>query len=765
MPWSRDGDVSPELRSAALDPPTASRESVPAFELLESKLRPPRDRRGPVTRAKLIDPLEGPGAPPIVCLSAAPGWGKTTLLAQWASASRRPFAWVSVDAKDNDPIVLLTYVAVALDRVAPLDRDVFDALASPGASVEATLVPRLGKAMARLDRQHVLVLDDLHMLENPSCLDAIATLARHVPEGSQIALSARGAPALALGAIRAQGLTTEIGPDELRMDESEARQLLSAAGVDLPDDQLAELTEQTEGWCAGLYLAALSIRARGGAARQAVTFSGRDRLVSDYLRSELFAHLSPETFRFLTRTAVLERLSGPLCDAVLKQSGAAAVLEARVRSNMFLIPLDGDGGWYRYHHLFGELLRSELERAELGLVPQLFARASAWCEANGQPEDAIGYAQHAGEVDRVARLVEQQTLPAYHSGRVATVERWLAWLQERGALERYPSIAVLAALEAAAQGRPVDSDRWATVAEAGRYEGTLPDGSETIESWLALLRALRCRRGVASMRADAELAVASLAHGSPLRPIAVLLLAISRLLTGELDQTDDLLCDVVEGGLELDARESVAVALGERAAIAIAREEWVHAEELADRALAVIRRSRLDAYPLSAFAYALGARVALHLGEAPRARTLLARAQSLRPGLTYALPHVAVQARLELARAYMAMADAAGAATMLREIDVLLRRQPNLGTLPAQTDDLRASLKTMRAESPGASSLTAAELRLLPYLSTHLTFREIGARLYISHHTVKSHVMAIYRKLNVTSRNDAVERARELGLL
>jgi LuxR family maltose regulon positive regulatory protein len=179
----------------------------------------------------------------------------------------------------------------------------------------------------------------------------------------------------------------------------------------------------------------------------------------------------------------------------------------------------------------------------------------------------------------------------------------------------------------------------------------------------------------------------------------------------------------------------------------------------------VIRRSRLDAYPISAFAYALAARVALYVGEAPRARTLLAKAQSLRPGLTYALPYLAVQARLELARAYMGMADAAGAATMVREIDALLRRQPKLGTLPAQADELRQSLHTMRAESPGASSLTAAELRLLPYLGTHLTFREVGARLYISHHTVKSHAMAIYRKLNVTSRNDAVERTRELGLL
>ena len=254
-------------------------------------------------------------------LSAGPGWGKTTLLAQWAARSPRPFAWVNVDEKDNDPIVLLTYVATALDRVSPIDPSVFEALASPGASVEGTVVPRLGAALAAIDQPLVLVLDDLHLLENPSCLDAIAALARHVRDGSQLVLSARGAPALPLGALRARGLELELGPDDLRMDAAQAGQLLQAAGVDLPEVEVAELTEHTEGWSAGLYLAALSIRARGAKAKPAASFSGSDLLVSDYLQSELLAELSADELRFLTRTAVLEQLSGPLCDAVLEESG------------------------------------------------------------------------------------------------------------------------------------------------------------------------------------------------------------------------------------------------------------------------------------------------------------------------------------------------------------------------------------------------------------------------------------------------------------
>jgi LuxR family transcriptional regulator, maltose regulon positive regulatory protein len=702
---------------------------------------------------------------PIVFLSAGPGWGKTTLLAQWASESQRPFAWVSVDENDNDPIVLLTYIAVALDRVSPLDAGVFDALASPGVSVEGTVVPRLGAAVATSERPVVLVLDDLHVLNDAQGLDAIRALSRHVPPGSQLALSARGDPAVPPAALRAGGLALEIGPDDLRMDAGEAHQLLSAAGLHLPDHEVAELIEHTEGWSAGLYLAALSIRARSGRAKGAATFSGSDRLVADYLRSELLAHLSADEIRFLTRTAVLERLSAPLCDAVLESDGSAAILESLESSNLFLVPLDQHRQWYRYHHLFRELLRAQLEQAEPDLVPQLLGRAADWCVANGQLETAIGYAQEADDVDQVAWLLERCIQPAHQSGRVATVERWLEWFEQRGALERYPAVAVLGALIAAIRGRPGESGRWADAAERGSYEGALADGSESIESWLALLRALHCRQGVARMHADAQLAVQTLARGSQFRPTALTLLGLSQWLIGQVDQADDLFAEATDEGLELGAHEPAWAALGQRVAVAIEREAWLEAEAFSDDAVLLVRRSRMEAYPVSTFVYALAARVALHREDTASAHEFLARAQRLRPRLTYAIPHLVVQTRLELGRAYLALADAAGAWTMLREIDPLLRRQPDLGKLTAEVEELRSSLKAMRSDAPGTSTLTAAELRLLPRLATHLTFREIGERLYLSRHTVKSHAMAIYRKLNVTSRNDAVERARGLGLL
>jgi LuxR family maltose regulon positive regulatory protein len=719
-----------------------------------------------VPRETLISSLEERSdSMPVVFLSAGPGWGKTTLLAEWASRSQRPFAWVSVDERDNDPILLLRYVATALDRLSPLDPAVFDALVTPGVSVEAKVVPRLGAALARTDQAVVLVLDDLHLLHDRHCLDALDALARHVPQGSQLTLSARGGPALPPAVLRARGLAFEVGPDDLRLDAEEAGRLLGGAGVDLPEPELAELTERAEGWPAGLYLAALAIRAGGLGAKSSATFAGSDRLVADYLRSELLAHLSPDEARFLTRTAVLERMSGPLCDAVLESSGSGAILESLERSNHFLVPLDRDRQWYRYHHLFQELLRAELEQAEPELAPRVLGRAREWCATHGELEAAFGYAQAAGDVDGAAKLFEQCGPLVYQSGRIATTERWLGWLEAHGAMERNAAVAALGSAVASTWGRPAEALRLADVFERASYDGSLPDGSASVESWRALVRAQLCRRGVAQMRVDAEYAVRTLAPGSFNRPNAALQLALARWLAGEDDDADELFADVAEEGLEMGTLEAASVALAERAAIAAGRGAWVLAEESVQRCLQSIRRSRMEEYSVSAFVYAVAARVALHQGSAERAQEFLARAQRLRPRLTYALPFFAVQTRLELARAYLTLADAGGAWTMLREIEPILRRQPDLGRLPGEVAELRTSLKTMRAKAPGASTLTTAELNVLPYLATHLTFPEIGDRLYLSRHTVKSHAMAIYRKLNVTSRNDGVERAHELGLL
>ena len=356
-------------------------------------------------RLPLIERLARGDPRPIVSVVAPAGYGKTTLLSQWAERNGQAFAWVSVDEADNDPKVLLSYVAEALDAVEPLGERVFDALASPVSSVPGSVVPRLGSAFSSMTSPVVLVLDDVHVLRNSECRTALSMLADHVPAGSRLALAGRAQPPLRIARLRAEGKILEIGPKDLSLTREEASSLLRDAGVALGHDEVAELHRRTEGWPAGLYLAALYLREGGPFAGAAVSFGGDDRLVSEYMEAEFLARISARQRAFLTRTAVLERMCGPLCDAVLEMGGSAAVLEELAGSNVLLVPLDRRGQWYRYHHLFRDMLLAELERQAPELIPVLRRRAAGWCLQNDSPEEALEYSMAAGDVEGAARLV------------------------------------------------------------------------------------------------------------------------------------------------------------------------------------------------------------------------------------------------------------------------------------------------------------------------------------------------------------------------
>jgi LuxR family transcriptional regulator, maltose regulon positive regulatory protein len=743
----------------------AQTETGAPFELLESKLQPPQLADRSVSRTDLLERLDRPMGAPIVVVHAGPGYGKTTLLTQWAgSARRRRFAWVSAHYEDNDPIVLLSYIAVALDRVTELEGDVFEALASPGASVEDKILPRLGHAMAQIETPFVLVIDDAHVIQNPQCINAIVALAGHLRNDSRLALSTRDHSLLPLGRLRARGLLLELSAKELRMENEDARALLSAEGVQASDQDIGELLGRTEGWPAGLYLAALAARTNESRPGGVAKLTGKDRFVVEFLQSEFLAGLPPRELEFLTRTSMLELLSGPLCDEVLESTGSSALLESLERSNRFVVALDRNGEWYRCHHLVRETLAGELSGSEPDQMAGLLSRAADWCAAHGQDVAAIRYGQAAGDVHRVAGNMERVVLPVYQSGRIATVDAWFKWFEAHGELEQYPAVAVIGAMFHAAAGRPTESERWAACAERGERSGQLPDGSESIESWRALLRAIRSRDGVVAMTEDAALAMRTLAADSPWHPLSLVISGIAEVLGGAHETADDLFADAAEEARHLEAPDMLPLALAERAMIAIARDEWVRADGYSEHAVWAARRSRLEDSALNGLVYAVAARCALRSGRTASAHELLAHAQRLIPQLTYALPAPAVQAQVETARACLELADQSGARTLVGEIDAILRRCPDLGLLGDQAAELRSSLSAADREAPGVSLLTEAELRVLPLLSTHLTFREIGERLYLSRHTVKSHAMSIYRKLGVGSRGGAVERAQELGL-
>jgi LuxR family transcriptional regulator, maltose regulon positive regulatory protein len=752
-----------ELRQQVGRPHRAGR---PGPDLVVSKLHRPLIRPGTVRRSWLIERLAGGDVRPIVLVVAPPGYGKTTLLSQWAERNGQSFAWVSVDEADNDPKVLLSYVAEALDAVEPIDERVFDALASPGSSVLGSVVPRLGAAFASMSSPVVLVLDDVHLLHERECRVALSVLADHVPDGSRLALAGRDQPSLRVARLRTEGKITEIGPRELSLTREEASSLLRNTGLVLGEEDVAALHQRTEGWPAGLYLAALYLREGGPLASAAVSFGGDDRLVSEYMESEFLARISRRQRLFLTRTAVLERMCGPLCDAVLELSGSATVLADLEQSNLLLVPLDRHREWYRYHHLFRDMLLAELHRLEPELMPVLYRRAAQWYERNGAPGEAVGYWMKAGDVDATARLAAALAFATYQRGRAATTERWFEWLEDRGAMENHPPVAALAAIIPAMTGKPADAERRAGAAERAATNASRTDGSNTIAPWLATLRALLCRDGVDQMRADAEFAAKTMAAGSLWRAGSLLLLGMAHVMADDPDQADAVFADQVAEARAAGGTLGVCVALSERSLLAMARGEWDLGERHLSQARAVAGESNVEDYPAVTIMHAAAARMALHQANRPGARAELTRAQRLRPALTYAVPHFAVQARTELTKVHLALGDLAGARTLMREAHGILLRRPGLGVFARQAGDLRAELAHAHGSSAlGASALTAAELRLLPMLATHLSFPEIAAEVFLSPNTVKSTVHSIYRKLGASSRSQAVSRLRDLGLL
>ena len=734
------------------------------YELIEAKLAPPELRVGTVVKTELVDRVCASRAR-VVSVVAPAGFGKTTLLAHLAERDARSFTTVAVDERDNDPVVLLRYVAAALDRVEPVPASVFEALSTPGRSVWSTCIPRVCGALSAMTRPVVLVLDDLHFVDDPTCMDAVTALLDHVPDGSRMIVSSRAEPALPLPRMRSQGRVLEVGAGELQLSLEEATTLMRNERVDLDDASIAALMERSEGWPAGLYLAALSFQAGGFGAEGTGVLRGDDRLVGDYLRFELLSRLSDDEVRFLTRTSVLERMCGALCDAVLDRHDSARVLVALERKNRFVVPLDRSRTWYRYHHLFGELLRSELDFREPEIAPDLCRRAMKWCEANGLAERALHYAHEAGDREAVTRLLEQLMLPAWYAGRVATFETWLDWYDETDR-QRYPTIAVYGAWFCYLTGRPEDGARWERAAQTSTARPVLPDGSASIEPWIAALRAYTCRDGIDTMLADAEQALEQLGPDGWWRPTAQFAVGVAHLLLGDDERAREAFAVTSELSKAAEAFEEEIAALAELAFVAIDAGAWGEAAIHAARAVAVVERTGLDDYIVSGLALAAAARIAIHHGDVKQAREDVARIHRLRPLLNQGLPWMSVQLGLELTRLHLALGDAGVAGTVLSETEQILRVRPRLGTLAALAAELR--LRVDATASPSgqwALSLTAAELRLLPLLTTHLAFPQIGQRLFLSRTTIKTQAGSIYRKFGVSSRAEAIERAVELGLL
>jgi LuxR family transcriptional regulator, maltose regulon positive regulatory protein len=738
----------------------------PPLDVIDSKVRLPVAAAGSVSRVGLVNRLRTTTTVPIVLVTAPAGYGKTTLLAQWAARDERSAAWVTIDDRENDALVLVRHIAVALGGVRTLPPSLLEALRVPGGSVWAQALPRLVAAIGADPAPFILILDGVDRLHSRGALDVVEVVASHVPEGSILAMSGRMAPALPIGQMRLSGRVLEIEADALALSPREAALLLRGAGVDSTEAQVRDLVEQTEGWPAGLVLAARCMRGTNRSREEPLDLAREDRCIADYIRSEHLAHMDPDTLTFLRRSSVLRRMSGPLCDSVLETSGSGSRLREILRSNLFVVPLDAAGRWYRYHHLFRDVLRRELNDLEAERIPGLNERGADWFEAHGDMESALDAAAGCGDVDRVARILATIALPVLSSGRAGSVERWLEDFPGRDHLERYPAVAAVGAWVHTVRGNQEEAHRWLRAAERAAPESRMPDGCLSVRTWTAVVRAAMCEHGAQRMLADAESALADLPADSRLYPIAALVRGAALTLLGQTEEADIVLADAVRAAGWAGAADVQIIALGERAMLAAACGDQGTAEALAEEGRELVYTGRLDTYATSAAGLASAARGGLRRCRWDEARADLQVAERLTGDLGDALPWLAVQTRIELARALLTLRDADGAAAHLDGAREVLKRHPDMGVLGRQADALRDEIARSReAGDFTGSGLTAAELRLLPLLATHLSFREIGARLFLSRNTIKTQAISVYRKLGVSSRSAAVERSAEIGLV
>lgn len=743
-------------------------------QLLATKTEAPRLRDGHVPRPALVEHLRRGLHNRLTLIEAPAGSGKTTLLVEWcaAEAGRVPFAWVSLDAGDNDPVRFWGYVAAAL-RGAGIDvpRSVDAALSAPAASAVETGLPPLVNALAGRPSGVVLVLDDYHLIREPLIHAGVTFLLERSPPGVHLAIASRASPPVGVARLRVRGELGEVGDAQLRFDRAGVGMLLNdGLGLALGDGEIDVLLDRTEGWAAGLYLAGLSLRTRTDGAEFVASFSGEQRHLADYLLEEVLAGQPEELRRFLVHTSVLARLSAPLCDSLLGETGSHERLAEIERSNMFLIPLDARRRWFRYHGLFQDLLRHELSREldDAG-VRALHERAAAWLAEEGEIDQAIGHHLAAGDEEAAADLIARNWNRFLQRGEVFTAQAWIDRLPPETVLAS-PQLCLARAWLSLDVGDLAVTERWRDAAVEAQAGPPAPfhEGGSTVESGIAMLRAtLAYQAGdLQTARESAERAVElESGSGSPWLAVALTTLGCARYWQGDSEGAGPALVSAVQIGRPgtnnlavLRALSMLAVAAGDAGDRADA-DRWIAlGSGLSDE-------HGLGEYWMGALVEAAAGRIAEREGDLARAAghleraVLLARRGVARPELVYSLD--------ALASVRASAGDPDGAQAAIREAAQTLSLCPAPGMLRHLVADTERRLRLATAASPGGigDDLSSRELAVLRLLPSEMSFREIGSALFVSHNTVKTHAQRIYRKLGADSRAEAVAKARELRLL
>ncbi|MGH3032974.1 MAG: LuxR C-terminal-related transcriptional regulator [Gaiellaceae bacterium] len=725
-------------------------------------------------RPSLIERLSGGLSNRLTLVDAPAGWGKTTLLCEWREKepAHVAFAWVSLDDGDNDPVRFWTYVVEALRTVEPeLGAATLPLMRTRGTSFVEVALPALINEATALSDKVVLVLDDYHVVRNEGIHEGMAFLVEHLPPTLHLVLSGRSDPPLPLPRLRASGELVEIRAQELRFTTEEAAALLNGVlGLGVDPGDVTRLQQRAEGWAAGLYLAALSLRGRPDAHEFIQAFAGDERHVVDYLGAEVLDS-QPEAIRtFLLQTAILDRLCGPLCDAVTDAEGSAAMLEEIERSNLFVVPLDTKRQWYRYHRLFGELLRHELELREPGLAPALHRRASAWHQEQGTVREAVRHTLAAGGLEDAGELIARHWNAFFNEGRLATVGDWLDALGPEGVL-RDPRLCVARAWIAMDLGRLDDVGTWIEAASHGTASGPMEDGTASLESAIAILQVVHGFKTGDLGRAR-ELA----RHALELEPkgtrfgrvVAHILVGVTLYWSGESLEARAALAEAAKLARQAGNKLGAIYALGYLAVLHADLGELDDADQLAAEAGSLSDDPGRAEHFVTMMVHLARGRIHGERGETAEAEEAIARAVEL-SHRGAGLLEIAF-ALLALAQVRQGQGDAGEARELLREAHRLAEWCPDPGTLvemlSAAERDLRIAprARARRSLLPG-EDLSDRELDVLRLMPTRLSQREIGSSLYVSLNTVKTHTKSIFRKLGVSTREEAVARARDLGLI
>jgi LuxR family maltose regulon positive regulatory protein len=738
--------------------------------LLRTKLAVPSSPRL-VVRESLIDAISaGLSQQPLTLVYGPAGSGKTMLVAQWAASSRqeRPVAWLSLETGDNDPARFWMYVIAALRSVLP---DVGEAslamLCAPGVNLVDEALPPLVNELADVSKQLVLVLDDYHAIEGKLIHEGMASLIEHLPATLRIVMTSRVEPPLRVGTLRARGQLNEIDAAQLRFTSSEAASMLNDVHrLDLTPETVRGLHERTEGWAAGLYLAVLSMRGREDASGFVASFTGSDRRVVDYLAAEVLEEQRDAELDFLLHTSVLDRFCAPLCDAVTGASDSRAMLDRIERVNYFLIPLDPRHEWYRYHHLFGGLLRHELERRQSRRAPELHRRAGRWFLDAGMVSEAIGHLTEAGELDAASELIDGHWLAFTNAGQRETVARWMNHLPH-GYIAVDGRLCLVQARTALAAGERGEVLRWVDLAVQAPRKN--PGDDTVLGEEVTAVRAAAWQL-LGDMRQTEQLArrLAPLDGSSVWHSLAACLLGTTARSFDDNDEAQALFETALKLGSGTPNVIVSMIALGRLALIAADRGDWSGCAAKIEEGFDVVSANGLEEYWICSSAHMARGRLFRHDRRPREARAELERAVSLaRRGaglveLSYALT--------TLAELCHELGDRRAARELVLEARGLLSRCPEPGTLGLRlVERLETSLRLV-VDLSGArpvvtDELTVREQSVLGLLPTGLSTREIGEELGISRDTVKTHTKRIYQKLGVSSRRNAVARGRELGLL